>query len=145
MNSVELAGATTSATAREPYAVYRDSGVKWIGEIPSQWDTSPLKRIASLVTRGIGPDYVAASDTRVINQACIQWDGLHLENVKYQSDESVVPSDCRIHRSDLLLNSTGTGTLGRAAVFACPGTFIADSHVTIVRVRADAVEVRYLY
>ncbi|MDW6059742.1 restriction endonuclease subunit S [Streptomyces sp. FXJ1.4098] len=36
-------------------------------------------------------------------------------------------------RGDVLLNSTGTGTIGRSCVFNHPDTFVIDSHVTVLR------------
>ena len=36
------------------YTTYKDSGVEWVGEIPSHWDSTPLKR---LVRIGNGKDY----------------------------------------------------------------------------------------
>jgi len=29
----------------KPYPAYRDSGVKWLGEIPAGWEVKPLKRV----------------------------------------------------------------------------------------------------
>lgn len=36
------------------YGSYRESGVEWLGEVPSHWPTLPLKRLATLTT-GITP------------------------------------------------------------------------------------------
>lgn len=36
-------------------------------------------------------------------------------------------------QGDVLLNSTGTGTIGRSAVFSAEGIFIVDGHVTVLR------------
>lgn len=32
----------------ERYSEYKDSGVKWLGEIPSHWEVMPLKALLSL-------------------------------------------------------------------------------------------------
>jgi type I restriction enzyme S subunit len=69
---------------------------------------------------------------KVINQACIYWDGLRLQNVKYQ-DESRFKSANRLKAGAVLLNATGTGTLGRSYVFEeKDGVFMADSHVAVL-------------
>lgn len=34
----------------QAYPEYRDSGVEWLGEIPSDWHTIKLKYIANLLT-----------------------------------------------------------------------------------------------
>lgn len=43
------------------YPAYRDSGVEWLGEIPSQWEISPLKYLATFTGGGTpskeNPDY----------------------------------------------------------------------------------------
>ena len=97
----------------------------------------PLKRIGelfSLISRGKQPSYVDRSSVRVVNQACIYWDRFNFENVKYHDSQSgkktlPVKKDC------ILINSTGTGTLGRCNVFPelTDGyVYVVDSHVTVL-------------
>ena len=97
----------------------------------------PLKRIGdlfSLISRGKQPSYVDHSSVRVVNQACIYWDRFNFENVKYHDSQSgkktlPVKKDC------ILINSTGTGTLGRCNVFPelTDGyVYVVDSHVTVL-------------
>ena len=38
----------------KPYPAYRDSGVKWIGQVPEHWKKMPFKRVASICN---GHDY----------------------------------------------------------------------------------------
>jgi type I restriction enzyme S subunit len=96
------------------------------------------------VSRGRSPDYAEdESGVPVINQACIYWDGLRLDKVKWHRSETLRGERGALRPGDLLLNSTGTGTLGRAAIFAGNGRFVADSHVTIVRA-ADGTEPRFV-
>ncbi len=117
----------------EPQSDVAELRRSWIGKIPSHWQVIPLKRIAAFVSRGDGPDYVDESSVPVVNQACIHWDGLRSQNFKYQRECDVSGWKGRLRIGDLLINSTGTGTLGRALVFRESGMFLADSHVTIVR------------
>ena len=102
----------------------------------------PLKRIGdlfSLISRGKQPSYVDHSSVRVVNQACIYWDRFNFENVKYHDPQSrkktlPVKKDC------ILINSTGTGTLGRCNVFPelTDGyTYAVDSHVTVLSGSSD--------
>src|SRR5690625_2944512 len=37
-------------TELKPYPAYKDSGVEWIGEIPTHWDTAKLKYLSTVVT-----------------------------------------------------------------------------------------------
>ena len=112
----------------------KDSGVEWIGEIPEHWEVTPLKYVTNFISRGNSPEYVEESSIKVINQACIYWDELKIENVKYQNEDiDFSKLKGKLVAGDLLLNSTGIGTLGRAVVFREDGDYMADSHVTIVR------------
>lgn len=109
----------------------KDSGVEWIGSIPQKWEVTKLKMVTQSIGRGKSPEYVENSNVKVINQACIYWGNLNLDNVKYQN-ENFNYSRAKLYKGDLLINSTGTGTLGRTSVFNEEGEFIADSHVTVV-------------
>ncbi|MDN3683545.1 hypothetical protein QW180_02755 [Vibrio sinaloensis] len=49
-----------------------------------------------------------------------------------------MPKDKLLQSLDILVNSTGTGTLGRVAqLFDCPDKATVDTHVTIVRPSGD--------
>ena len=37
------------------YSTYKDSGVKWIGEIPSHWKINILRRFSESITTGATP------------------------------------------------------------------------------------------
>jgi type I restriction enzyme S subunit len=118
----------------DPNAPMKDSGVEWIGEIPEGWDVAKLKRVVNHVGRGISPKYAEKSSIAVINQACVYWEGISKDYLKYHEETDI--SELRkglLKKGDLLLNSTGTGTLGRALLFNLDRVCIADSHVTIVR------------
>ena len=36
----------------QPYPAYKESGVKWLGEVPEHWDERPLKRVARVDNSG---------------------------------------------------------------------------------------------
>ena len=126
------------------YPAYKESGADWLGEVPEHWEVGPLKRFASFVSRGNSPEYVDDSSIQVINQACIYWNGLRLANVKFQRETDISAWKGRLAVGDLLINSTGTGTLGRASIFDRQGTFIADGHVTVVRLNTGELSTQYL-
>ena len=90
-----------------------------------------ISEVCKSYGRGKSPNYVNNSLIKVINQACIYWDGLRLQNVKYQDESKFKPSN-RLRVGAVLLNATGTGTLGRSYVFEeKDGDFMADSHVAV--------------
>ena len=55
-----------------------------------------------------------------------------------------VPDEVKLQRGDVLLSSTGTGTLGKACVYDLEGPAIADSHITIIRPDTTKVDPYYL-
>jgi type I restriction enzyme S subunit len=128
----------------DPTVPMKDSGIEWLREVPAHWVVVPLKHRATLISRGLSPDYSDTdSGTPVINQACIYWQGVRLDRAKWHRH---CPSEGRgvIRPGDLLINSTGTGTLGRAAIFdRADRVYLADSHVTVVRPSGDA-DARFL-
>lgn len=93
-----------------------------------------LESVCIIIGKGITPKYVDSSSVVVINQACVHWDGQHLENVKYHN-ESVPVKKRVLETGDVLLNATGNGTLGRCCVFSCPSDenkYINDGHVIAI-------------
>jgi type I restriction enzyme M protein len=62
-----------------------------------------------------------------------------------EKDEyDMLPAACKVRRWDILIASTGTGTLGKAAVYDSSSPAVADGHITIVRVDRKHVVPRYL-
>ena len=93
-----------------------------------------LESICSYMGKGITPKYVDSSSVVVINQACVHWNGQHLENVKYHN-ENVLVKKRTLETGDVLLNATGNGTLGRCCVFSCPSDenkYVNDGHVIVL-------------
>lgn len=91
-----------------------------------------IKDLFKVVSRGKQPEYLEYSDISVINQACIYWDKFKLKNIKYHNPDSTKKT-FELQKDDILITSTGTGTLGRCNVFRENGKFITDSHVTVLR------------
>jgi type I restriction enzyme S subunit len=115
---------------------YKASGGKMIeselGDIPQGWKVDVIGNCASVVTRGITPKYDNESNQYVINQKCIR-DGL-LNTVLARRHSSKVNEEKRVRFGDILINSTGVGTLGRVTqVYEELNNYTVDSHVTIVR------------
>lgn len=96
------------------------------------WQMVTLEDITSLVTRGIAPKYSDESDQIVINQKCIRDHMLDLSPARKHLSKKI--NEKWLKKGDLLINSTGQGTLGRAAqIWFDPVNMTVDSHVTIVR------------
>lgn len=114
-------------------------------QLPPGWCWAPLKSLCSFIGRGRGPTYVQGGGVPVVNQKCIRWHRLEQQHFKFTARDAFdrLAPELRIRAGDLLWNSTGTGTIGRATVY--DGTIpelTVDSHVTIVRPRS--INPRYL-
>jgi type I restriction enzyme S subunit len=99
------------------------------------WQSKNLGAVCEVITRGISPKYTETGGIPVLNQRCIRDHQIdftiarrHDVEVKAFSKEKLIKI------GDVLVNSTGTGTLGRVAqVKEITENMTVDSHVTIVR------------
>ncbi len=120
-----------------------------MSELPQGWVLSSVSELAPYIQRGKSPKYAVHSELPVVNQKCIRWNKLETQYLKFiHPDQFPSWDEARyIRYGDILWNSTGTGTVGRAyfvseADYTTPK--VVDSHVTIVRV-SDQVDPRYLF
>ena len=104
------------------------------------WKLATLGDVCDLINRGISPKYLEKGGVCVLNQKCIR-DHVINYDLARRHDVTVkkVNEERFIHVGDVLVNSTGTGTLGRVAQIRQepkePTT--VDSHVTIVRPKSN--------
>jgi len=99
------------------------------------WETHKLGQVCDLIARGIAPKYVE-DGLLVLNQRCIRGHRVDFEFARrHNLSLKSPPADRFIRIGDVLVNSTGEGTLGRVAQVreepSEPTT--VDTHVTIVR------------
>lgn len=60
-------------TAMPKYEAYKDSGVEWIGDIPTEWDVLPIKRVLKLISEKV---FSSKSDLQYIGLENIEsWSG----------------------------------------------------------------------
>ncbi len=101
------------------------------------WSKEPLRELATYIGRGKSPVYVERSEYEVLNQACIFPNGLRLENTKYLAPSfwHSLSEEKKLQAGDIVINSTGTGTLGRVGFFHGDehSRLAYDGHVTVVR------------
>jgi type I restriction enzyme S subunit len=100
------------------------------------WQAERLGDVCAFLNRGISPKYVEQGGICVLNQKCIRDHRVSYEQSRrHDSVAKSVSAERYIQLGDVLVNSTGTGTLGRVAqvrdIPTEPTT--VDSHVTIVR------------
>ncbi|MDT0493927.1 restriction endonuclease subunit S [Streptomyces griseus] len=96
--------------------------------------------VANALTRGVAPKYSNDPDELIVlNQKCIRDGRVNLSPARRTLGEKVKPPKL-LHRNDVLVNSTGVGTLGRVARWTSDSEATVDSHVTIVRFDAQQVD-----
>ena len=110
------------------------------GVMPENWSECILDSMCSLIIKGITPKYNEHSAQLVINQKCVRNHQIDLSLARCHEPKKV--NEKWLQYGDIVVNSTGTGTLGRAAqVLFTPNNMTVDSHVTIIR----ASKQEYIY
>lgn len=99
-----------------------------------------VESVATALTRGVAPKYTDSSDELVVlNQKCVRDGRVNLEPSRLTLREKVKTAKL-LHRNDVLVNSTGVGTLGRVARWTSVLEATVDSHITIVRFDEQQVD-----
>ena len=113
------------------------------GKIPKNWCVCKLVDICSFLSRGKSPKYSDDDKTYpVFAQKCNLKDGgISLEQARFLDPSTINKWNdvYKLQTEDILVNSTGTGTVGRTRLFNtnCLGNYpfvVPDSHVSVVRV-----------
>lgn len=103
-----------------------------LGRIPEDWKITSIAGVSGALVRGIPPQYSDNGRWVVVNQRCIREGRLTLDLARRQDRD--VPALKQVRFGDVLVNSTGVGTLGRVGVaLEEHANLTVDSHVTIVR------------
>jgi len=99
------------------------------------WVENKLGEVCELINRGVSPKYLEKNGIIVLNQKCIRDHKISFEQSRFHDGiTKKVNPEKMIKLGDVLINSTGTGTLGRVAqVREELENVTVDSHVTIVR------------
>jgi type I restriction enzyme S subunit len=104
----------------------------------SNWTSLPLREVCEYIQRGKSPKYASVGSCLVVSQKCVRWSSFDPEPSRFIDDLSLdgYSPERFLQNGDLLWNSTGTGTVGRTAIFESgisEQRFVADSHVTVLR------------
>ncbi len=107
------------------------------------WKKKTLDELCSLISRGTAPVYVESSSFLAIGQRCVTSSQFAPEFARPHA-ERAMRNVLRPESGDVLLNSTGAGTIGRSVVFDHDGAFIVDGHVTVLRPKPEGADGRWL-
>src|SRR5437879_490270 len=101
----------------------------------AEWPRRELSELCVFLNRGAPPAYVERGGMLVLGQKCVRDQRVVFSEAR-RTDGSAKPvsADRVLRPLDILVNSTGVGTLGRVAqIRNLPESATVDSHLTIVR------------
>ena len=122
-------------------------------KLPQSWCICRLKDLCTFLSRGKSPKYSETDKTfPVFAQKCNLKDGgISLEQAKFLDPSTIGKwsEEYKLKTGDVLVNSTGTGTVGRTRLFheKCLGKYpfvVPDSHVSVIRMTKGIIP-QYLY
>ena len=114
-------------------------------EIPESWCWCTLSELCIFLSRGKSPKYSEERLFPVFAQKCNLKDGgISLDQARFLDPSTIEKwgDDYKLKSGDVLVNSTGTGTVGRTRLFdeCCLGQYpfvVPDSHVSVVRTATE--------
>ena len=134
------------------YEKFADGTVKCIDEeipfeIPQGWEWARLSAICILLSRGKSPKYTEEKIYPVFAQKCnLKEGGISLEQARFLDPTTLHKwgEEFKLRTGDVLVNSTGTGTVCRTRLFdeKYLGDYpfvVPDSHISVVRTH-DEIE-----
>ncbi len=122
-------------------------------DIPDSWKWIQLQDIVKkTIKRGKSPKYTESSNIQVFAQKCnVKTGGINMELAQYLDLNTAekYPDEEYMVNGDIIINSTGGGTMGRVGIFHDTDRLnnmqiVPDGHVTIIRA-CDMVDYKYLY
>lgn len=122
-------------------------------EIPESWKWTRLNDLViKNIKRGKSPTYVEQSTVQVFAQKCnIKTGGINMGLAKYLDEHKLdkYPDTEFMQNGDVVINSTGGGTMGRVGLFEDTDRennmrIVPDSHITTIRSNAF-VYYKYLF
>ena len=122
-------------------------------DIPDTWTWMRLENCCvKEIRRGKSPKYAEISNVIVFAQKCnTKYNGIDISLAQYLDETTIkrYPTDEHIQDGDIVINSTGTGTLGRVGIYRNTDNttgllIVPDSHVTVIR-SFSCISSHYLY
>ena len=115
-------------------------------EVPESWVWTTLEEICLFLSRGKSPKYSDTDKTYpVFAQKCnLKEGGISLEQARFLDPSTICKwnEEYKLKTGDVLVNSTGTGTVGRTRLFHESYLknypfVVPDSHVSVIRTTSE--------
>lgn len=129
-----------------PDVPLRDSGIDWLGDIPSHWKVIPIKRAARIIlgkmldSKGVGQNklykYFCAKD--------VHFDGVSFDDLKEMYFTNEEKDTYRVYNGDLLLVEGGAGAGGASIVRDMDFDAYVQNSIMILRAKENMIN-RYLF
>ena len=141
------------------YEKFSDGTVKCIEdeipfELPDNWQWCRLQTICTKeIKRGKSPKYEERSNVIVFAQKCNTKSGfIDISKAKFLAQNTLkkYADEDFLYYNDIIINSTGTGTLGRVGLYKKEDDIysikiVPDSHITTVRTIPSEINAQYIY
>ena len=141
------------------YEQYADGTVKCIEDeipfdVPDNWEWCRLQTICTKeIKRGKAPKYEEKSSVIVFAQKCNTKSGfIDISKAKFLAQNTLkkYADEDFLYYNDIIINSTGTGTLGRVGIYKKEDDIysikiVPDSHITTVRTIPSEINAQYIY
>jgi type I restriction enzyme M protein len=108
------------------------TAVKKKVSIDSKWPQTKLEDLSLMLKRGKSAQY-GKSTTQIIKSGQARGYKYFDFTERHFVSSDFVLDDRKLETGDILINSSGVGTAGRVTLFDLQGTFVVDSHITILR------------
>lgn len=122
----------------DPSVPIKDSGVEWLGDVPTHWEVRKVKQLSSRISSGKTP--LGGNETYLdegvlfLRSQNVYDDGLRLDDAVFISEEThQAMAVSAVQPNDILLNITGA-SIGRSCLV--PKEFSASNvnqHVCVIR------------
>ena len=105
---------------RKPYTIYKDSGVKWLGEIPAQWEIKRVKWFTEMHKQGYYTEqsYIDTGVKLARITDIDDYGNISFKNMPYVAISTNDESLFKLKEGDFLF--ARSGTIGRFGVVRCP-------------------------
>ena len=127
----------------------KNSGIPWIGDIPTTWKLVRICNVTDVIFLGRTPVYSEHENWNyIIGQKNNQSYGIDFEGIKYGEDTfySSRPQSEFLKYGDVILNTLGGGSVGRIGFWNINNTanYLTDGHIMVIRPNKEIYD-KFLY